>query len=95
MRQTPTLKTAGSTPVGQITIFETKEKFVMATESETKGFNRVMYNSLLQQLELEKILSPETFATALRVAARMRKNFVDYAGEDSFEPLPQLPPKNK
>lgn len=67
----------------------------MATESETKGFNRVMYNSLLQQLELEKVLHPATYETALRVAERMRKNFVDYAGEDSFEPLPKLDPPNK
>lgn len=63
----------------------------MATESETKGLNKVIYHSLMKQLELEKLLHPDTYEAALRMAEEVRKNYVYYAGEDSFEPFPSMP----
>ena len=62
----------------------------MATESETKGINRMLYNSVLKDLELEMRDHPETYEGALRIAEGVRQNLIDYAGEDSFKPLPRL-----
>lgn len=66
-----------------------------ATDSERKSIAEMQNNFLIEVLENERMIHPETYETATRIGEKLRDNFMALGQIDNLKPIPHLPPKNK
>ncbi|GHU47473.1 hypothetical protein FACS1894120_5520 [Clostridia bacterium] len=57
---------------------------------ELKSVAETQYNFLLEVLEVERAVHPETYDTAVRVGEKIRNNLISYGQLDNLKPIPPL-----